>query len=75
MVYSTKTVTPTEIGLPTLRSNIVDTPAVNQTQLILNLDLAEEIRQIAQVKLASYQQQARNFYAHKVKPFSFAVGD
>ena len=50
-------------------------PAVNQNQLLLNLDLAKETRQIAHIKLASYQQQARNFYAHKVKPCSFVVGD
>ena len=75
MVYDTEAVTPTEIGLPTLRSDIVDTSAANQTQLLLNLDLAEETRKIAQVKLASYQQQARNSYAHKVKPCLFAVGD
>ena len=48
--------------------------AVNQNQLLLNLDLAEETRQITQIKLASYQHQARNFYAHKVKPCSFVIG-
>ena len=75
MVYNTEAVIPTEIGLPTLRSDIADMPAVNQNQLLLNLDLTEETRQIAQIKLASYQQQARNFYAQKVRPCSFAVGD
>ena len=58
-----------------MRSNDVDTPAVNQTQLLLNLDLDKETKQITQVKLALYQQQAHNFYAHKVRPCSFAVGD
>ena len=75
MVYSIEAVIPIEIGLPTLRSDIVDRPDINQNQLLLNLDLGEETRQIAQIKLASYQQQARNFYAQKVKPYSFAVGD
>ena len=49
MVYGTEAVIPTEIGLPTLRSNIVDIPDDNQNQLLLNLDLAEETRQIAHV--------------------------
>ena len=40
MVYGTKVVIPTEIGLPTLCSDIVDRPEVNQNQLLLNLDLA-----------------------------------
>ena len=63
MVYGTEAVIPTEIGLPTLRSDVADMLDVNQNQLLLNLDLAEETRKIAQIKLASYQQQARNFYA------------
>ena len=37
--------------------------------------MAEETRQIAHIRLASYQQQAHNFYAQKVKPYSFVVGD
>ena len=56
MVYGTEAIIPTEIGLPTLRTDIVDRPEVNQNQLLLNLDLAEETRQIAQIKLALYQQ-------------------
>ena len=47
MVYSTEAVIPTEIDLPTLRSDIVDKLEINQNQLFLNLDLAEEIRKIA----------------------------
>ena len=47
MVYGTEVVIPTEIGLPTLHTDIVDKPEINQNQLLLNLDLAEETRQIA----------------------------
>ena len=54
MVYSTETIISIEVGLPTLRSDIADMPEVNQNQLLLNLDFAEETRQIAQFKLASY---------------------
>ena len=75
MVYGTEAIIPTEIGLPTLRTDIVDRPEVNQNLLLLNLDLAEETRQIAQIKLALYQQQAHNCYAQKLKPCSFSVGD
>ena len=75
MVYGTEAVIPTEMGLPTLHSDIMDMPEVNQNQLLLNLDLAEKTRQIAQIKFASYQQQARNLYAQKVKPCSFVVID
>ena len=75
MVYGIEAVIPTEIGLPTLCSDVVDRPEINQKQLLLNLDLAEETRQITHIKLASYQQQAHNFYAQKVKPCSLVVGD
>ena len=54
MVYGTESIISTEIGLPTLRSDIVDKLEINQNQLLLNLDLAEETKQIAQIKLASY---------------------
>ena len=75
MVYGIEAVIPTEIGLPTLRYDITDMPDVNNNQPLLNLDMAEETRQIIQIKLASYQQQAHNFYAQKVKPCPFAMGD
>ena len=65
-IYDTEAVIPTEI---------VDKPEINQNQLLLNLDLPEETRQIAQIRLASYQQEAHSFHAQKVKPCSFAVGD
>ena len=75
MVYGTEAIIPTKICLPTLHFDIMDRPQINLNQLLLNLDLAEETRQIAHINLASYQQQAHNFYAQKVKPCSFAVGD
>lgn len=75
MVYGTEAVIPTEVGLPTIRSVIVENPDDNGAQLLHNLDLIEETRHLAQVRLASYQQTARNCYAKKVKPCTFAVGD
>ena len=44
MVYGTKVVVPTKIGLPTLRSDIVDKLEINKNQLLLNLDLTEETK-------------------------------
>ena len=41
MVYDTEAVIPTEFGLPTLCSDIADRPELNQSQLLLNLDLVE----------------------------------
>ena len=75
MVYGIEAVIPIEIGMPILCSDIMVSSEINQNQLLLNLDLAEETRQIAQIRLASYQQQARNFYAQRVKSCSFVMGD
>ena len=44
MVYGTEAIIPTKIGLPTLHFDVVDRPEINQNQLLLNLDLAEETR-------------------------------
>ena len=68
MVCGTEAIIPKDIGVPTLRYDIADMSDVNHNQLLLNLDLAKENRQIAQIKLASYQQQTRNFYVQKVRP-------
>ena len=54
MVYGTEAVILMEIGLLTLHYDIVDRLEINQNQLLLNLDLAEETKQIAQIRLALY---------------------
>ncbi|KAM2972527.1 hypothetical protein FF2_019220 [Malus domestica] len=40
-----------------------------------DLDFAEERRECAQVRLATYQQQIRSYYKKCVKPRSLQVGD
>lgn len=55
MVYGIEAVIPIEVVLPTLRSTIIDILELKNTQLLHNLDLVEETRHLAQIKLASYQ--------------------
>ena len=47
---------PLEAGLPTMRSTLVD-QGQNDTALLTELNLAEERRELALVKLEDYQQQ------------------
>lgn len=55
IVYGTEAIIPPKVGLPTLRSTIVNNLKLNKSQLLYNLDLAEEMRRLAQIKLASNQ--------------------
>ena len=47
MVYGIEAIIPMEISLPILGYEIFDKPRINQNQLLLNLDLTEETKQIA----------------------------
>ncbi|PON59533.1 hypothetical protein PanWU01x14_158910, partial [Parasponia andersonii] len=75
MVYGSETVIRTEIGLPTLRSEVVRDAPLNEQQLSHNTDLLEEMRNMVPVHLASYHQQARSYYAKKVSARRFNAGD
>lgn len=55
MVYGSEAIIPTEIGLPTLCSKIVENALLNEQQLGHNTDLLKETRDVALVHLASYQ--------------------
>ena len=54
MIYGSEAVIPTEIGFPTLRSDQL-LSGNNERSLSLDLDLAEEQREIVAVRLAQYQ--------------------
>ena len=66
-------VIPTEIGLPTIRTEAakqVDASA----ELGRNLDLENEVRESAAIRMADYQQRASAHYNHKVRSRSFKNG-
>ena len=54
MTYGSEVVIPLEFGFPTLRTDQFNVEE-NHNSLIHSLDLAEERREIAMVKLAYYQ--------------------
>ncbi|KAL6318127.1 hypothetical protein AAG906_035630 [Vitis piasezkii] len=66
-------VIPTEIGLPTIRTEAAKQNDAN-TELGRNLDWADEVRENAAIRMADYQQRASTHYNRKVKPRSFKNG-
>ncbi|XP_059663785.1 uncharacterized protein LOC132309497 [Cornus florida] len=74
MAYGSEAVIPTEaVGL-TLRTFLL-LEGNNSQQLEHSLDLLDEKRDAAAIRLASYQQQLRNSYNKRVRFRSFLVGD
>ena len=64
---------PTEIGMPTLRTEI---PKKDNVEAITkDLDMTDELREATAVRIASYQQRLTNLYNRHVKPCAFRAGD
>ena len=73
MTYGLKAVIPLEFGFPTLRMDQFNVEE-NHHLLVDNMDLAEERREIAMVKMASYQQKLKQMYGKGVKSRPLAPG-
>ncbi|XP_059625401.1 uncharacterized protein LOC132268588 [Cornus florida] len=74
MAYGTEAVIPVEHLVPTVRSLAWDQEQ-NDRMLRFNLDLLEEKRDVAAVRLGSYQQTLVNSHNKKVRHKGFALGD
>ena len=72
LAYGMEAVIPLEVGLPTLRSELCD-QGLNDQNVARELDLAEERREAAAIRLAAYQQQLARGYNQKVKERRFTV--
>ena len=73
LAYGMDAVIPTEIGLPTIRTDVAKQNDAN-TELGRNLDWTDEVRENAAIWMADYQQRASAHYNRKVKPRSFKNG-
>ncbi|RVW91250.1 hypothetical protein CK203_031748 [Vitis vinifera] len=67
LTYGMDAVIPTEIGLPTIRTDAAKQEDAN-TELGRNLDWADEVRESAAIRMADYQQRASAHYNRKVSP-------
>ncbi|RVW35069.1 Pro-Pol polyprotein [Vitis vinifera] len=70
LAYGMDAVIPTEIGLPTIRTEAAKQNDAN-TEIGRNLDWADEVRESAAIRMADYQQRVSAHYNRKVKPRSF----
>ena len=66
-------IVPTEINMPTLRTY---TPKQSNTKSVIkDLAMADELREAAAVRIASYHNRLENLYNRRVKPQMFRPGD
>ena len=65
---------PLEVGLPALRSEEYDREN-NELMLAKDMDLAQEHRDLAMIRLASYQGDLKKKYGRNVSERSLAPGD
>ncbi|RVW46275.1 hypothetical protein CK203_096233 [Vitis vinifera] len=73
LVYGMDAIIPTEIGLPTIRTEAGKQDDAN-TKLGRNLDWADKVREAASIRMPDYQQRASAHYNRKAKPRSFKNG-
>ena len=62
---------PTEIGMPTLRTEIPE--KANVEAVTKDLDMTDKLYEAAAVRIASYQKRLKNLYNRHVKPHAFRV--
>uniref|UniRef100_A0A2N9ILK1 Integrase catalytic domain-containing protein n=1 Tax=Fagus sylvatica TaxID=28930 RepID=A0A2N9ILK1_FAGSY len=74
LAYGIEVVIPLEIRLPMIRTTEFDTEQ-NEDNLRMDLNLIEERRDLAMIRLASYQRQMKRGYDKNIKPRSFQIGD
>ncbi len=73
LAFGSEAVVPVEIGMPSDRVEHYE-PTANEEELLLNLDLLEERRAMAQLRLAEYQGRMARHYNARVRPRTFQVG-
>ncbi|XP_050217513.1 uncharacterized protein LOC126668351 [Mercurialis annua] len=74
LTYGCEAMIPVEIGMPTLRVQFFD-EAKNEEEQKLCLDLLEERREQAALRIEAYKQRITKYHNKRVKPLSFQVGD
>ena len=73
LTYEMKAMIPIEIRMPTLRTEIPE--KANTEAVTKDLDMENELREAAAVRIASYQQRLTNLYNRHVKLLAFRARD
>ncbi|XP_074351337.1 uncharacterized protein LOC141690431 [Apium graveolens] len=74
LVYRCEAMVPVEVGAYSFRRDNYDSEA-NEVNYRLYLDMIEETREDAQIRIAAYQQRTARHYNSKVRARTFTVGD
>ena len=73
LTYEMEAIIPTKIGMPTLQTEIPEKD--NAKAITKDLDITDELREAAAVRIASYQQRLTNLYNRHLKPRAFQAED
>ena len=66
LTYGMEAIVSTEIGMPTLQTDI---PEQSNTEFVIKeLDMADDLREAAAMRIASYHHRLANLYNRRVKP-------
>ena len=74
LVFGTEAVIPTEMVVPTARTSIRD-PEANNESLTQDLDTVDELRDLARIRMAAYQQRMASAYNKNIRIRRFREGD
>ena len=69
LTYGMEAIVPTEIDMPTLRTDIPEQS--NAETVIKDLGMADELREATTVRITSYHSRLANLYNRHVKPRMF----
>ena len=73
LTYGMEAVIPTEIGMPPIRTATPESE--NEESIAQELDMSDEQREAAAIRITSYQCRLANSYNRRVKPRVFRTGD
>ena len=73
LTYGMKAIVPTEIFMPTLRTDLPE--KLNVETLIKDLDMTDDLREAVAVRITSYHNRLANLYNRRVKPRIFQPED
>ncbi|XP_071721999.1 uncharacterized protein [Rutidosis leptorrhynchoides] len=74
LTYGTDTIVPVDVGLRSYRIKHYN-PSLNEEGLLLNLDLIDEVRDNAAIKIAEQKLLTVKFYNNHIHGRAFKVGD
>ncbi|KAI3797545.1 hypothetical protein L1987_32803 [Smallanthus sonchifolius] len=74
LVFGIEAMIPTEMVIPTIRTNL-QTPETNNGALTLDLDIIDELRDLAKVRIAAYQQKIEKSYNKNIRIRRFQVSE